>query len=57
MIAYYWRRFLRKIGYRRVFMRPFDRGLAMSNFWCWRYAPELEPRDYDETEYFKLGGE
>jgi hypothetical protein len=53
MINYYWRKFMRWLGYRRVFYRPSDKGLHMGDFWLWEYAPHTEERDYDESEWFR----
>ena len=53
MINYYWRKFMRWLGYRRVFYRPSDKGLNMGDFWLWEYAPHTEARDYDESEWFR----
>ena len=54
MINYYWRKFMRKLGYRRVYYRPSDKGILLGDFWMWKYAPNSEPRDYDESELHKL---
>jgi hypothetical protein len=40
------------IGYRRVLYLPSDKGLGMGDFWKWEFAPEIDPKDYNEHTYF-----
>ena len=39
------------LGYRRVLYTPSDKGLRMSDFYAWEYAPSLEKRDYTERDF------
>ena len=54
MIAYYWRKLMMWLGYRRVRYRPSDRGVHLGDFWMWQYAPHTHERDYDENELHRL---
>ena len=54
MIAYYWRKLMMWLGYRRVLYRPSDKGIRLGDFWMWKYAPHTEERDYDESELHRL---
>ena len=39
------------LGFRRVLYLPSEKGLRMSDFYKWEYAPSLEKRDYTEKDF------
>ena len=39
------------IGYRRVLYMPSNKGLSLSDFYVWEFAPNLEKRDYTENDF------
>jgi len=51
VIYHYFRKFMLWIGYRRVLFLPSEKGLTMSDFWSWQYAPNTEKRDYTEHDF------
>lgn len=51
MTEWLWWHFMNALGYRRVLYMPSERGLPMSNFFRWEYAPSLEKRDYSERDF------
>lgn len=51
MIYWAWWHFMNFIGFRRVQYLPSEKGLNMSNFYSWEYAPSLERRDYTEKDF------
>lgn len=52
MIAYYFKRLMWLLGYRRVLYLPsvYAPGLGLADFWRWEYAPHSEVRDYRQGE-------
>lgn len=51
MIEWSWWHLMNWLGYRRVLYTPSDKGLRMSDFYAWEYAPSLEKRDYTERDF------
>lgn len=49
-MAYYFKRIMWWLGYRRVLYMPASHGLPMADFWAWKYAPDAEKRDYTERD-------
>lgn len=56
MIAYWLKRFMWLLGYRRMLWMPSEKGLKMADFWTWEYMPWSEKRDYTEHDYHLLVG-
>jgi len=51
MMEWLWWHLMNWLGYRRVLYMPSDKGLRMSDFYAWEYAPSLEKRDYTERDF------
>ena len=51
MIKWSWWHLMNWLGYRRVLYTPSDKGLRMSDYYAWEYAPSLEKRDYTERDF------
>lgn len=51
MTGYIWWHIMNFIGYRRVLYLPSEKGLSMSDFYAWEFAPQLERRDYTEKDF------
>ena len=51
MIKWFWWHLMNLIGFRRVLYLPSQKGLFMSDFYAWEYAPSLEKRDYTERDF------
>ena len=51
MIKWSWWHLMNWLGYRRVLYMPSDKGLRMTDFYAWEYAPSLEKRDYTERDF------
>jgi len=49
-MAYYFKRIMWWLCYRRVLYMPGEHGLLMADFWVWTYAPDAEKRDYTERD-------
>lgn len=51
MIKWMWWHLMNWLGYRRVLYTPSDKGLGISDFYTWEYAPSLEKRDYTDRDF------
>lgn len=51
MLKWLWWHFCNYVGYRRVLYLPSEKGLRMSDFHAWEYAPSLEKRDFTEKDF------
>lgn len=51
MTAYWFKRLMWVVGYRRVLWLPSEKGLHMADFYTWEYIPWSEKRDYTEHDY------
>lgn len=57
MIAYWLKRLMWILGYRRVLWLPSEKGLSLADFWTWEYMPGTDKRDYTEHNYHRAEGE
>jgi hypothetical protein len=46
MIRWYFEKFMQTIGYRKFWYFP-SRRMPMSDFWIWKFRPDLSKGEYD----------